>query len=40
VGQHFKAYWPYILALMVGLVLLVVFPELTLFLPRRAGIVR
>jgi C4-dicarboxylate transporter DctM subunit len=40
VGQHFKAYWPYLAALMVGLILLIVFPELTLFLPRHAGAVR
>ena len=40
VGEHFKSYWPYLLALFVGLVLLILFPEITLFLPRRAGLVR
>jgi TRAP-type C4-dicarboxylate transport system permease large subunit len=33
-------YWPYLVALMVGLMVLILFPELTLFLPRRAGLVR
>jgi hypothetical protein len=28
------------LALVVGLLLLILFPEITLFLPRRAGAVR
>ncbi len=40
VGRHFKAYWPYLTALFVGLLLLIVFPEITLFLPRRAGVIR
>ncbi|HET7341184.1 MAG TPA: TRAP transporter large permease [Methylomirabilota bacterium] len=40
VGRHFRAYWPYLLALVVGLALLIVFPEITLFLPRQAGQVR
>ena len=40
VGQHFRAYWPYLLSLVIGLLLLIVFPEITLFLPRHAGIVR
>jgi C4-dicarboxylate transporter DctM subunit len=40
VGQHFKAYWPYLLALFFGLLLLILFPEITLFLPRQAGVVR
>jgi C4-dicarboxylate transporter DctM subunit len=40
VGQHFRAYWPYLLSLFVGLLLLILFPEITLFLPRRAGVVR
>jgi C4-dicarboxylate transporter DctM subunit len=40
VGRHFRAYWPYLLALFVGLMVLILFPELTLFLPRRAGLVR
>src|SRR5437870_3290162 len=40
VGRHFRVYWPYLIALMVGLMVLILFPELTLFLPRRAGLVR
>ena len=40
VGQHFRAYWPYLIALFVGLLVLILFPEITLFLPRRAGLVR
>lgn len=40
VGQHFRAYWPYLTALLIGLVILIVWPEITLFLPRRAGLVR
>ena len=40
VGEHFKAYWPYLLALFVGLFVLILFPEITLWVPRRAGMVR
>jgi C4-dicarboxylate transporter, DctM subunit len=40
VGEHFKAYWPYLVALLVGLIILIIWPEITLFLPRRAGLVR
>jgi C4-dicarboxylate transporter DctM subunit len=40
VGQHFRAYWPYLAALVIGLMILIVLPEITLFLPRRAGLVR
>ena len=40
VGRHFRAYWPYLASLVVGLLLLIAFPEITLFLPRRAGLVR
>src|SRR5438309_1335400 len=40
IGRHFRAYWPYLISLLVGLLLLILFPELTLFLPRRAGLVR
>ena len=39
VAQHFRAYWPYLVSLILGLMLLIVFPEITLFLPRRAGLV-
>ena len=40
VGQHFRAYWPYLTALLAGLLILILWPEITLFLPRRAGLVR
>jgi C4-dicarboxylate transporter DctM subunit len=40
VGQHFRAYWPYLIALFLGLLVLILFPEITLFLPRQAGMVR
>jgi C4-dicarboxylate transporter DctM subunit len=40
VGEHFRAYWAYLLALLVGLMILIIWPEITLFLPRRAGLVR
>jgi hypothetical protein len=35
VRQHARAYWPYLLALLAGM-----HPELSLFLPRSAGLVR
>jgi C4-dicarboxylate transporter DctM subunit len=40
VGRHLRAYWPYLVSLVVGLLLLILLPEITLFLPRRAGLVR
>jgi C4-dicarboxylate transporter, DctM subunit len=40
VGRHFRAYWPYLISLVVGLLILIIWPEITLFLPRRAGMVR
>lgn len=40
VGQHFRAYWPYLVALFAGLLLLILIPEISLFVPRRAGMVR
>jgi C4-dicarboxylate transporter DctM subunit len=39
-GQHFRAYWPYLTALVIGLIILIVAPEITLVLPRRAGLIR
>ncbi len=39
VGQHVRVYWPYLAALLFGLLLIVLIPELALFLPRRAGLV-
>jgi C4-dicarboxylate transporter DctM subunit len=40
VGQHWRAYLPYIAALLIGLLLIILFPELSLFLPRAAGAIR
>lgn len=40
VGQHWRAYLPYIAALMIGLLLIIIFPEISLFLPRAAGAIR
>jgi tripartite ATP-independent transporter DctM subunit len=40
VAQHFRSYWPYVAALIVGLLILIWFPEITLFVPRRAGLIR
>jgi TRAP-type C4-dicarboxylate transport system permease large subunit len=39
VGQHARAYWPYLLALLAGMMIICI-PELSLFLPRSAGLVR
>jgi C4-dicarboxylate transporter, DctM subunit len=40
VAEHFRAYWPYLVALFVGLLVLILFPEISLFVPRQAGMVR
>ncbi len=40
VGQHWRTYLPYIAALLIGLALIILFPELSLFLPRKAGLIR
>jgi TRAP-type C4-dicarboxylate transport system permease large subunit len=40
VFQHAKSYWPYLLALFVGLMLIICIPELSLLLPRSAGLVK
>jgi C4-dicarboxylate transporter DctM subunit len=40
VKRHAKTYLPYMLALFIGLLLIICIPELSLFLPRRAGFVR
>lgn len=40
VGRHARYYWPYLLALLAGLMLIICIPELSLFLPRSAGMVR
>src|SRR5580765_7590006 len=38
VGQHWRSYMPYVLALLVGLMLIILFPQLSLFLPKTAGL--
>src|SRR4051794_9549477 len=38
--QHARAYWPYIVALLVGLLLIILVPEFSLAIPRSAGFVR
>lgn len=40
VGQHARSYIPYLLALLVGLMLIICVPEFSLFLPRSAGLIR
>ncbi len=40
VGRHARTYWPYLIALLIGLMLIICIPELSLFLPRSAGMVR
>src|ERR1700680_1890021 len=40
VGRHARSYWPYLVALFIGLMLIICIPELSLFLPRSAGMVR
>src|SRR5205085_1906732 len=40
VSQHAPYYWPYVLALLIGLVLIICLPELSLTIPRSAGFVR
>ena len=40
VGQHWRSYMPYVAALMVGLMLIILFPQLSLFLPKLAGVIK
>ncbi len=40
VWQHARTYWPYMAALLVGLLLIICIPELSLFLPRSAGLIK
>lgn len=40
VGQHWRAYMPYVGALLVGLMLIILFPAISLFLPKLAGAIR
>jgi C4-dicarboxylate transporter DctM subunit len=40
VGEHFRTYVPYIVALLIGLTLIICVPEISLTLPRLAGLIR
>ena len=40
VWQHARTYWPYMIALLVGLMLIICIPELSLMLPRSAGLIK
>ena len=40
VGQHWRSYMPYIAALLVGLMLIILFPQISLFLPKSAGLIK
>jgi C4-dicarboxylate transporter DctM subunit len=40
VGEHFRTYVPYMLALFAGLLLIICIPEISLTLPRLAGLIR
>ena len=40
VFQHAPYYWPYVIALLIGLMIIIAFPEISLFLPRSAGFIR
>jgi C4-dicarboxylate transporter DctM subunit len=40
VGQHWRSYMPYLMALLIGLLLIILFPDLSLFLPRSAGLIK
>jgi len=40
ITQHIPHYWPYALALIVGLLVVILVPEITLWLPRSAGLVK
>ncbi len=40
ITQHMPHYWPYALALVVGLLVVILVPEITMWLPRSAGLVR
>ena len=40
VGEHFRTYTPYMLALFAGLLIIICIPEISLTLPRLAGLIR
>ena len=40
VWAHARLYWPYLLALLAGLMLIICIPELSLLIPRSAGFIK
>jgi len=40
VWQHARTYVPYLVALLIGLMVIICIPELSLFLPRSAGLIK
>ena len=40
VTRHARAYWPYVVALLIGLLLIIFVPEFSLAVPRSAGFIR
>lgn len=40
IAQHMPHYWPYAASLVVGLLIVILVPELTMWLPRGAGLVK
>jgi C4-dicarboxylate transporter DctM subunit len=40
VGEHFPTYLPYIVALLIGLSIIICIPEISLTLPRLAGLIK
>jgi len=40
VWEHARTYWPYMLALLIGMMLIICIPELSLYLPRSAGLIK
>jgi C4-dicarboxylate transporter DctM subunit len=40
VGEHWRTYMPYVGALLIGLMLIILFPHLSLFLPKTAGLIK
>jgi TRAP-type C4-dicarboxylate transport system permease large subunit len=38
--QHMRFYWPYWVTLLIGLLIIILFPEISLFLPRSAGFIK
>ena len=40
VWQHARTYVPYLIALLIGLMIIICVPELSLFLPRSAGMIK